>query len=66
MADTVEAMTANRPYRFVNGLVEVFEVVSAGKNTLFDGAVVEACLALFREKDYSFPQSLTRHGGSSS
>jgi len=44
----------------------VFEVVSAGKNTLFDGAVVEACLALFREKDYSFPQSLTRHGGSSS
>ena len=55
VADTVEAMTANRPYRFAKGLVEALEVVSAGKNTLFDGAVVEACLALFREKDYSFP-----------
>jgi putative nucleotidyltransferase with HDIG domain len=31
VADTVEAMTANRPYRFVNGLVEVLEVISAGK-----------------------------------
>jgi len=66
VADTVEAMTTNHPYRFAKGLVEALEVVSAGKNTLFDGAVVEACLALFREKDYSFPQSLTRHGGSSS
>ena len=66
MADTVEAMTANRPYRFTKGLVQALEVVSAGKNTLFDGAVVDACLALFREKDYSFPQSLARHGGSSS
>ncbi len=66
VADTVEAMTTNRPYSFVNGLVEALEVVSTGKNTLFDGAVVEACLALFREKDYSFPQSLARHGGSSS
>jgi HD-GYP domain-containing protein (c-di-GMP phosphodiesterase class II) len=58
LADTVEAKTTNRPYRFAKGLVEALEVVSAGKNTLFDGAVVEACLALFREKDYSFPQSL--------
>ena len=66
VADTVEAMTTNRPYRFAKGLVEALEVVSAGKNTLFDGDVVEACLALFREKDYSFPQSLSRHGGSSS
>ena len=65
MADTVEAKTTKRPYRFAKGLVEELEVVSAGKNTLFDGAVVEACLALFREKDYSFPQSLTRHRGSS-
>ena len=66
VADTVEEMTTNRPYRFAKGLVEALEVVSAGKNTLFDGDVVEACLALFQEKDYSFPQSLSRHGGSSS
>ena len=66
VADTIEAMTTNRPYRFAKKLVEALEVVSAGKNTLFDGDVVEACLALFREKDYSFPQSLSRHGGSSS
>ena len=66
MADTVEAMTANRPYRFAKGLVEALEVVSPGQNTLFDGPVVDACLALFRKKGYSFPQSLARHGGSSS
>lgn len=66
MADTVEAMTTNRPYRFAKGLVEALEVVSAGKNTLFDGDVVEVCLALFRKKDYSFPQFLARHGGSNS
>lgn len=63
VADTVEAMTTNRPYRFAKGLVEALEVVHAGKDTLFDGAVVEACLLLFRDRDYAFPESLARHGG---
>lgn len=31
VADTVEAMTTDRPYRFAKGLVEALEVVSAGK-----------------------------------
>ena len=57
VADTVEAMTTNRPYRYAQGLDAALAVISAGRQTLFDGAVVDACLSLFQEQGYAFPES---------
>jgi PAS domain S-box-containing protein len=53
VADTVESMATNRPYRFAKGLEAALAVLAEGKATLYDPAVVEACLRLFREGRYS-------------
>ena len=63
VADTVEAMTTNRPYRFAKGLDAALEVVRSGRTTLFDSAVVDACLHLFLDENYRFPNSADRPGG---
>jgi len=57
VADTVEAMASNRPYRVSPGLEAGLAAVEAGKGNLFDASVVTACLRLFREKNYSLPQA---------
>lgn len=57
VADTVEAMATNRPYRKSLGLDAALAEIEAGKDRLFDGAVVDACLKLFREKGYAFPDT---------
>ena len=57
VADTVEAMASNRPYRVSPGLEAGLAAVEAGKGSLFDASVVTACLRLFREKNYSLPQA---------
>ena len=53
VADTVEAMASNRPYRVSPGLEAGLAAVEAGMGTIFDASVVAACLRLFREKNYS-------------
>jgi HD-GYP domain-containing protein (c-di-GMP phosphodiesterase class II) len=53
VADTVESMATNRPYRFAKGLEAALAVLAEGKATLYDPAVVEVCLRLFREGRYS-------------
>lgn len=60
VADTVEAMTTDRPYRFARGLEAALAVIEAGKGTLFDAPVVEACLDLFRHRGYAFPDPIVR------
>ena len=55
VADTVEAMASNRPYRVSPGLEAGLAAVEAGMGSLFDASVVTACLRLFREKNYSLP-----------
>ena len=55
VADTVEAMSHNRPYRPSLGLEAALQEIESGKNTKFDPIVVEACLKLFREDGYEFP-----------
>jgi len=55
VADTVEAMASNRPYRVSPGLEAGLAAVESGIGTLFDASVVTACLRLFREKNYSLP-----------
>ena len=49
VADVVEAMMSHRPYRPALGVDAALAEIEAGKDTLFDPAVVDACVALFRE-----------------
>jgi PAS domain S-box-containing protein len=44
VADTVEAMTAPRPYRSARGLDLALAEIRDGRGTLYDPAVVDACL----------------------
>lgn len=55
IADTVEAMSHNRPYRAALGIDAALKEVENGKGTLYDPMVVDACLKLFREDGYQFP-----------
>jgi PAS domain S-box-containing protein len=55
VADTVESMASNRPYRVSPGLQAGLAAVETGMGSLYDPIVVGACLRLFREKNYSFP-----------
>ncbi len=55
VADVVESMTSHRPYRPAIGLDKALAEVEAGKGNLYDTAVVEACVKLFRENRFAFP-----------
>jgi HD-GYP domain-containing protein (c-di-GMP phosphodiesterase class II) len=47
VADVVEAMTQDRPYRPGLGLDQALNEVTSGAGTLYDAEVVRACLAVF-------------------
>ncbi|MEW5825500.1 MAG: PAS domain S-box protein [Candidatus Bipolaricaulota bacterium] len=51
VADTVEAMASHRPYRAALGLAKALAEVAAGRGTRYDAAVVDACLAVFAERE---------------
>ena len=52
VADVVEAMSSHRPYRASLGIEAALEEIGKNKGILYDNAVVDACLRLFREKGY--------------
>jgi PAS domain S-box-containing protein len=52
VADVVEAMASHRPYRAALGINVALEEIEKNKGILYDNAVADACLRLFREKDY--------------
>jgi len=52
VSDVVEAMASHRPYRPTLGLNAALEEIENNKGTLYDEAVADTCLRLFREKDY--------------
>jgi PAS domain S-box-containing protein len=52
VADVVEAMASHRPYRPTLGIEAAIEEIEKNKGILYDNAVVDACLKLFREKGY--------------
>jgi len=54
VADVVEAMMSHRPYRPAVGIEAALDEISKNKGTLYDPEAVDACLRLFREKDYRF------------
>lgn len=55
VADIVEAMASHRPYRPVVGLENALDEIRAGAGNRYDGAAVQACLRLFRERGYCLP-----------
>jgi len=55
VADVVETMASHRPYRPSIGMDKALEEIAANRGVLYDPRVVDACLKIFREKDFSFP-----------
>ncbi len=54
VADVVEAMTFQRPYRAALGIDKALEEITDNKGKLYDPDVVEACLNLFRSEKFKF------------
>lgn len=54
VADVVEAMTTHRPYRPGLGLDAALAEITQHRGTQYDAAVVDSCLALFKEKRFEF------------
>jgi len=52
VADVVEAMASHRPYRPSLGIDAALEEIEKNRGTLYDKAVVDTCLRLFREKGF--------------
>ena len=57
VADVIEAMSSHRPYRAALGLDAALAEIERGRGTVYDPAVADACLRLFREKGYTLPKS---------
>jgi len=54
VADVVEAIASNRPYRPALGIDAALEEIEKNKGILYDPEVAEVCLGLFREKGFRF------------
>lgn len=52
VADTVTAMVSHRPYRPARPVEEALSHIEANAGTLYDKAVVSACLQLVRDRDF--------------
>jgi PAS domain S-box-containing protein/putative nucleotidyltransferase with HDIG domain len=52
VADVVESMASHRPYRPSLGIMKALEEIQKNKGTLYDEAVVDACVRLFHDKGY--------------
>jgi PAS domain S-box-containing protein len=52
VADVVEAMASHRPYRPTLGIEAALAEIEKNKGILYDNAVADVCLRLFREKGY--------------
>lgn len=55
VADVVESMISHRPYRPGLGLAAAMAEIITHKGKLFDPAVVDACVRLFKELSYVLP-----------
>lgn len=55
VADVVEAMSSHRPYRPGLGIDTALAEIERGRGVLYDAAIVDVCLKLFREKGYTLP-----------
>jgi PAS domain S-box-containing protein len=58
VADVVEAMASDRPYRPAHGVDEALAEIEEHAGTLYDRQVVEVCLKLFRGKRFDLQHGL--------
>jgi PAS domain S-box-containing protein/putative nucleotidyltransferase with HDIG domain len=56
VADTVEAMASDRPYRPALGTAIALEEIKKMRGSALDTEVVDTCLKLFEEQDFNFTQ----------
>jgi len=54
VADVVESMLAHRPYRPARGMEVAVKEITKNKKKLYDTKVVNACLKVLRDKQFSF------------
>ncbi len=54
VADVVEAMMSHRPYRAALGIEAALAEIEKGRGRVYEPAAVDACIALFRQKGFSF------------
>lgn len=54
VADVVEAIFSNRPYRPGRGITVALEEITRNRGVLYEPAAVDACVRLFQERGYSF------------
>jgi HD-GYP domain-containing protein (c-di-GMP phosphodiesterase class II) len=52
VANVVEVMASHRPYRPTLGIDVALQEIERGSGTHYDPAVADACLKLFREREY--------------
>jgi len=52
VSDVVESIASHRPYRASLGIDAALEEIEKNRGTLYDETVADACLRLFREKEY--------------
>lgn len=57
VADVVESMASHRPYRAALGIDTALEEITKNRGILYDPAVVDVCLRLFREKGYRLAEA---------
>ena len=55
VADVVEAMASHRPYRPARGIDAALKEIRQERGVLYDADVVDACLRVFRERGFTFP-----------
>jgi PAS domain-containing protein len=55
VADTVEAMASDRPYRPALGVDAALQEIARNRGRLFDPASVDACERVFARGDFAFP-----------
>jgi PAS domain S-box-containing protein len=55
VADTIEAMSAHRPYRAGLGIDAALREIEEGCGTRYDSAAAQACLGLFRADGFKLP-----------
>lgn len=54
VADVVEAMSSHRPYRPALGIEVALKEIERGQGSIYDAAVADACLKIFREGRFVF------------
>jgi PAS domain S-box-containing protein/putative nucleotidyltransferase with HDIG domain len=58
VADVVESIASHRPYRPALGIKKALEEISSKRNIYYDAKVVDTCIRLFYEKNFSFESDI--------